>query len=387
MDTGNLQPRKRLRVLFLCHLSLPDSITGAERSLLELMRGLRETAVEPSAVFPAEGKSRRTCEEDGITTTVVRYPVLWLIDPLRRNPLQHAAKLVMFLVALPLSLPLYGLLRELRPDVVHVNTSVNLAAGLLARLRGFPVVWHVREVLPGGWRGRLFARIISRAADAVIAVSAEAARPFPGSVVIPNGIATIPGARRCGTPGKVTIGCIGYLSPRKGQLELVRMMADLKQRGCEPACRLAGSDTVDRAYAAEVSREIQRLGLESAIDHVGFIEDAHSLYRTIDILAFPSPAPEGFPRVVLESMARGIPVVAFDLGGVADALGDTGFRIPAGDLNAFEDAIERLAKDPELRQRAGEAEMMRATQMFALQTSCRRVRSVYETAIKGGKKD
>lgn len=381
MKVPDAHPRT-IKALFISHASREDSITGAERSMLDLMLGLRNMGVIVEAVFPTDGRSRRYCEENGITTHVGKYPMLWLIDPEKRNPIGHGARLLRFLAGLPRVVGLARIMRRSAPDIVQVNTSVNLVAGWAARRLKIPIVWHIREIPPGGWRGLLYARIIAKLASRVIAVSTEAAMAYPGAAVIPNGIElpTPHPVRR--NPQPVIVGCIGYVSPRKGQAELVGMIATLRSRGVKVDCVMAGSENTDPSYAAHVRSLIARSGLESDVRLLGFMEDPDDFYAQIDILAFPSTAPEGLPRAVLEAMARSIPVVAYDLGGVTDLLADTGCRIRAGDTRAFQDAIERLAGDPDLRRSVGEAERARVAQVFSRQRCCEQVMAVYASILR-----
>ena len=60
---------------------------------------------------------------------------------------------------------------------------------------------------------------------------------------------------------------------------------------------------------------------------------------------------EGLPQVLFEAFAAGCPVVATDVGGVAEAVGDAALLVPAGDAQAAADALERVAEDGDLRQR------------------------------------
>ena len=75
---------------------------------------------------------------------------------------------------------------------------------------------------------------------------------------------------------------------------------------------------------------------------------------------------EGFPVSILEAMAAGLPVVATDVGGVAEAVenGETGFLVPAADPGALARALERLVSNAVLRRRMGAAGRARALRLF-----------------------
>lgn len=80
------------------------------------------------------------------------------------------------------------------------------------------------------------------------------------------------------------------------------------------------------------------------------------LLGAADIVCLSSTA-EGVPMVILEAMAAGKPVVATDVGGVADAVHNekTGFLVPVGDVEAFAAALVRIASDAELTVKMGRA--------------------------------
>ena len=78
----------------------------------------------------------------------------------------------------------------------------------------------------------------------------------------------------------------------------------------------------------------------------------------------PSLLPESFGIVALEAAAAGKPTIASALGGLADVVvdGETGFLVPPGDVEGLRGALERLAGDPALRERMGEAARARAAE-------------------------
>ena len=79
-------------------------------------------------------------------------------------------------------------------------------------------------------------------------------------------------------------------------------------------------------------------------------DELASAYRGADLLLHSSWT-EGFPQVIVEALAAGLPVVASDVGGIRDAVGEAVVLVPAGDARAAAAALERLADDD--RERAG----------------------------------
>ncbi|MFN8473396.1 MAG: glycosyltransferase family 4 protein [Anaerolineae bacterium] len=100
----------------------------------------------------------------------------------------------------------------------------------------------------------------------------------------------------------------------------------------------------------------------------------------------PSICADSFPLVMLEAMISGRPVVASRIGGVTEGVvdGETGLLVPPGDARALRDAIQRLVRDPALRERMGLAARRRAEQ-FRASAVVPRVEAIYQNLIQGGR--
>ena len=111
----------------------------------------------------------------------------------------------------------------------------------------------------------------------------------------------------------------------------------------------------DGPLASSLHRRAADLGLTNEVIWVG-ARDARPLMPGFDALALTSNS-EGHPLVVLEAMARGLPIVATRVGGIADTIesGVNGFVAPVGDADAIANALHELACDRALRTRMGEA--------------------------------
>jgi len=115
----------------------------------------------------------------------------------------------------------------------------------------------------------------------------------------------------------------------------------------------------------EIAAAVSRRGLASSVELLGLRLDVPDLLARSDIFALCSRS-EGHPVSILEAMAAGLPVVATDVGGVAEAVveGETGFRVPPGDPAAVATALQRLIENDQLRRRLGEAGRRRARERF-----------------------
>jgi glycosyltransferase involved in cell wall biosynthesis len=103
------------------------------------------------------------------------------------------------------------------------------------------------------------------------------------------------------------------------------------------------------------------------------------VYRAANVVLVPSLA-DNFPNVVLEAMACGVPCVAFDTGGIKEAVRHlkTGLLAPQGDVEKLASELERLLQDKELRQRLGHEARQTATAEYGLKLQSQRYLQLYE---------
>jgi len=150
----------------------------------------------------------------------------------------------------------------------------------------------------------------------------------------------------------------------KGIGEYVEAARRLKARGLNIECRLAGAPdpgnpaSIDEAQLAEWRAE-------GAVTLLGQVEDMPALLAQTDVAVLPSYR-EGVPRSLLEAAACGLPLIATDVPGCREIArnGENAILIPPRDPAALTQAITRLAEDPALRQRLGQASRRLAVAEF-----------------------
>jgi glycosyltransferase involved in cell wall biosynthesis len=262
---------------------------------------------------------------------------------------------------------LRAVLRDRRPDLVHTAVaSGNLVGQLAAGRLGIPVVSTFNRtgdpsLQPvAGWRGRVMqavGRAAARRGDVWYrAVSAHAVDPrFDADrvTVIPRGIALddlpAPADRSAFGPGEgPVIVNVGRLVPEKAQHLLVEAFAGARRE--LPGARLVivgAGGRAEPAVRATVQAAIGRHGVGDAVQLLGFRDDARALVAAADVFAFSSLS-EGSPGAVLEAMALGTPVAAFDIPPVADLTGGGRYArlAPAGDAAALGRAIVAAHRSP-----------------------------------------
>jgi glycosyltransferase involved in cell wall biosynthesis len=181
---------------------------------------------------------------------------------------------------------------------------------------------------------------------------------------------------------------------RKGYVEMVRAARIALDRMSEEQRRrvafvVVGDTPEDFRpdHVAECQALARQLGMGECFRFLGFRSDVRPLVADFDVAVVPSVYPDPLPRSVIESMALGKPVVAFDVGGVVEMLEDgvTGelVRFEAGEASAqgasaesvvrLAESLVRYAGDPALRQRQGRAARERVVRDFDARTHAARI--------------
>jgi glycosyltransferase involved in cell wall biosynthesis len=148
--------------------------------------------------------------------------------------------------------------------------------------------------------------------------------------------------------------CVGALTHVKGPDVLVEALAEVADLGW--SCTCMGSMAVDAAYAEHVRRRSAALGLHDRVAFTGPLvgSELDAGYATADLVVAPSRT-ETYGMAVAEALARGIPVVGSDVGGLPEALGRSpdgcrpGILVPAGDTARLADALRCWLTDAGLR--------------------------------------
>ncbi len=157
---------------------------------------------------------------------------------------------------------------------------------------------------------------------------------------------------------------VGAVKPRKGTLELVRAMAEVRRQIPDAQCVIIGSLTQEIAYVGQIRAAIRDLHLEDCVQLLGHVPDETLMrwYRDADIFVVPSMNDgwkfEGYGIVYLEASAAGLPVIGTTENGGEDAIDDgiTGLLVPQDEVaEKLPEAIIHLLTHPELAAQMGAA--------------------------------
>ena len=165
-------------------------------------------------------------------------------------------------------------------------------------------------------------------------------------------------------PGKITFGFAARMEELKGPMVLMEAFAVAYQQ-CENIClNIAG----DGSQRQKIAARAKALDVASRYRYHGVYthpEECRAFMESLDVFVMPSFT-EGTPNSIVEAMACGKPIIASEVGGIPDMIGEeSGILVPAGDTLALTDAMLRLAQDEGLRKRMGAAAKERYQKLFS----------------------
>jgi glycosyltransferase involved in cell wall biosynthesis len=402
------------RILYIHH---GGAIGGAPLSLLYLLQQLDRERYDPVVVTLKNGPVVGLYRAEGIETTVEAGISDFSHTTLEWYGGRDLWRLpVKLLHILPSIWRTRMLVRRVRPDLVHLNSSTLAPSAIGSAREGVPVVWHIREPLAHGYLGLRRAwirRVIDRRAACVVAIcqnDADQLRPSDRVRVIYNFVhferfdRTLTGEdvrREFGLAADApVVTMLGGVSQPKGTLTLVRALPALVaampgvrviiagpglRRLDEPglkglAKRLLRVDAYQRAVQAALdalSGEVR-----AVLTFTGVRDDIPHILAASGCLVFPSSVPH-FARPIIEAAAMGVPAVASDLGGPRELIvpSKTGLLVPPGEPAALARAVADILIDREHARAMGEAAYTHARRLFDAPTNAAATIALYDEVL------
>ncbi|MDO9335933.1 MAG: glycosyltransferase family 4 protein [Caulobacter sp.] len=178
----------------------------------------------------------------------------------------------------------------------------------------------------------------------------------------------------------------GRITRLKGHRTIVDAAARLKGEGRGDFLILfVGDDQGRTEYRQEIEDAILSGGLADQVKLVGHCDDMPAAYRLGDFALLPSTQPESFGRAAVEPQAMGRPVLVSDHGGARETVveGETGWRLPVGDVDAWARGLGQAMETDLMRRRAmGEAGQARARKLYSVEAMCEATLAVYARLLE-----
>ncbi len=401
-----------VEVLYVHH---NGAMSGSAISLRNLLLALDRNTYHPRVLLASDGPARQLYESLGIPVDVTSISAFWTSP----GSYWYSRGFYENFKAIIPNRALERYLKELKPDLVHINDKAMLSAGIEARRLGLPVIWHLRSsYFPSHSRFQawLSARIIRRTADRLIAISEDEVDGFqdlPQLQIIYNSVdlkqsdnalrRRVEVRKEFGfKPDQVVIGTVSTsIGEIRGTWDFLRAAGLAKRLIPERDLRFVIVAAIpEHTLKRKGLRE--RLGLTHAIHPedqawqlaregdissqltlTGFRKDSLDLMAAMDIMVVCNRHGV-LGRMPFEAMSVGCPVVARSgHSGRSQVVrnGETALIVPLGDLQALAEAIVRLVRNPELRRKMGERGRLYSQDHFDPQRNARKVEQAYQELL------
>jgi glycosyltransferase involved in cell wall biosynthesis len=299
------------------------------------------------------------------------------------------------------------LVRELRARKIRIlhthRVRPDLIGRIAGRLAGVPVNVSTQH-FTGEWdeRGRAFGRLVHflyrltlPLTHRIVNISRGEMELLQGKGVPPTLMEVIyngvdgeifvpaePADRGSGAPGAArppVVGCVAFLTPRKGIGTLIAAFRQVADRHPDARLKIAG----DGGERPALQDQIDSLGLAANVTLLGSRSDIPRLMNEFDVFVLPSLW-EPFGLVTAEAMACGKPVVATNVGGLPEIVEHdvTGLLVPPGQVEPLANALSALLDSKALRVRLGAAGRQRYLDRFEARRMADRYQALYATLLQ-----
>jgi glycosyltransferase involved in cell wall biosynthesis len=383
--TNNLSRNyEKTRIAYVFNQSF--FLGGGEISLSELIRSINTIKFDPIVIVPERGEIERQFTEREIKVFQTPFP-----------PLKHIL----------LGGPVFAIfklaktLRNCKVDIIHANGSrACFYAGLVGRMLGIPVIWHVRENIQDFF---LYDGLLGLLAKVIICVSRNVRHKRFGRfgrkiknkiVVIYNGVDTSRFQRKqqyrqairkelSMNRKDILFGIIGNILPLKGQDFLLRGLAKAKENKPDLLAKvLVMGRTLDSSFKERLHRLVLAKNLDTNVIFRNYSEKIIEIFPALDVFVLPSKR-EGFSRSLLEAMSESLPVLGSKISEIEEAVPNEqyGLLVDFNDVKKMASAIIKLSENDKLRKNMGQRNRRRAVQYFDLKTHARLVETIYTTTV------
>lgn len=353
----------------ILYLHAGAEMYGADKVLLELIKGLDSKEFEAHVILPNDGVLVEALRQVGAQVSVLDYPIL------RRkyfNP-KGIADYIRSYNFYAKQIALYT--RQHSIDMVHNNTAAVLEGIYLKRKLKLPLIWHVHEIIVKPKAISDFINMLmGRYADKIVTVSQAVANHIKQSPfikdsqveVIYNGVdntvyypmdASSIREKFDIAQDALVIGMIGRVNAIKGQNDFIEAVEPLLEKNEQAVAFLAGGVFPGEEWRLEeLDKRIASSSVVSQIHRIDYYDKTSELYNMFDIFVLPSIKPDSLPTVVLEAMACSKPVVGYNNGGIAEMVVDdkSGCLVKPNRPQELSNAISLLLDSSEKEKNLGE---------------------------------
>jgi glycosyltransferase involved in cell wall biosynthesis len=368
----------KVKIVFCNHYARPGWLDGAEVSLLQIISALPANQFEKVLVTPAMGEMPQLAQKLGVTVHVAPLSLVWSMGGIakynkgRYSGIQQHLKYLLSAENAEI-FRFKRFLTSIRPQLLFINTGVNVLPAIVGKRLGIQTVWFPREFFRGDFVETY--QVLNQFSDQIWVASAAMENLLRSSAQLSVKLLRVPNfidlanleenqwanqrqilRNRYGlSPSQTAICYWSSISPLKGISDFIQMAHHLReQHGQKVKFFVAGSASHD-AYLQQAIAQSKALGLQNELLFVGFFPHPQHFLPGMDIVIHPSQFTETFSRTALDAMAFRKPIVSYNSGAITELVRQdvTGFLVSKGDIMGLCKFCSTLIVDPELRQLMG----------------------------------
>ena len=362
--------RRPTRIL---HLVESGGLYGIERMLLALLPALRDRGIETA--LGCFGSAHADGGKVGLAAMDLGIETIFLGDGAGFGARQ--------------ALNLVRSLRSRRPALAHFHgykaTIIGGLVGKWMRVLGI-ATYHGEARQAVGLRRQLAIETpMLRRLRMVVGVSQSIAQELVGRGICPDRVRFIPNGLTHQVSPRVVdhqsfkIVVVGRLIREKNVQMVFKSIAALAKRWPSVRVLVAG----EGAYRMELERLATELGIEDAVQFLGFVSDVPSILSCADAFVMPSQT-EGMPMALLEAMASRVPIIASAVGSIpwVTRNGREAILVERNDQAALTSAIEQLLIDPAAAAARAKSAYSRFSDRFTADTMADAYTSLYQAILR-----
>jgi len=375
-------------ILFLEQFS---NISGGQKVLLDILRGLDRNKYTPYVALPKRGELSGELDKLGIKHFVLP---IGAYAAGKKGLFDVFSYIAHSILLIPICI---WAIKKHKIDIVYANAPRTYLWGTIAaKMIKTPIIWHLHSIL-SGLELKLCSILLLFGVKKVIAVSRSVAGPFKNEdrfEIVYNGIDA---AKYCNVEsrervrgellipaGSKVIGFIGQLSRWKGIEDFIKAAALITEQAQQIVFLVIGDVLFGRdlGYKEYLNKLAMDLGVTSRIRFLGQRRDVPRVLSAIDIVVIPSIEPDPCPLVLLEAMASGRAIVASAHGGVAEILEDgvSGKLYPPGDHRKLAELLSLLLKEHALIGELGNRAKVKVTRDLTRDIFIKKINAIIDKA-------
>lgn len=330
---------ENINILFITHYT---GLYGANKSLLNLLEGIKNHDIKPLVVVPAYGDICEVLTKENISFIIQEFE--WWCGVMPKLPTQKIKRLKVKFEYYKLNqrrkknnldnlILLNHKLVDFEPDFIHSNSSVFNFGLLYGKKYHIPHIWHLRESQEQyylKWFYNLnYVNKSINSSEIIISVSNflkenyHRKNKIRNIKVIYNGVLAYKAllkldqlrkAKPINKNEALVYGIVGLLHPKKGHEDAIRAFSKVNERFPKTKLLIVGEGDQSR-----LQNLVNDLGITKNIEFWGHVSDPFQAFLKMDVCLMCSRM-EGLGRVTIEAMASNIPVIGYKEGGTIEII-------------------------------------------------------------------